>query len=395
MKNFKRTSSLLLAIAFCFSLASAHASAASANIGSAYHTYTYTEPVHFYLTASVQYSQLYGNQMTISSMSQTVINYNDSDIALQCPYFLAATGSRYNNTYGYYDLSVIDIPVSDSNTVYTSCNWAQFMANFYPNESTTYTIPTNTNDNSNGFYTEIGIWTGSYYDTSSLAYQHMGYWHGNGTLIKIDLVSNDSPTTTTTTTVSTVPPQSTSSLLSERSNSATLSIASTPNSEIVGMATLPVVATDPNFENILDIDQSNVALDNNGTVSISTPVAESTLYVKAPVILERVSTNKGMVWDSSLFNSHIIKDEESNFNLLVYTYDSNQLGACPEMAALNIGEQRVENTFSQIFYDKQGNETGGRLIFTVPSNFEFPAEYSVELISEIAHFEQQTITKTT
>lgn len=394
MRKFKRIFSLPLAIMVSFSLVSMHTLAASASIGSASHTYTYIEPVHFYLTASVQYSYLYGNKMTVTSMSQTVINYNDSDIALRCPYFLAATGSRYNDTYGYYNSTIIDIPDSYSNTTYTSCNWAQFMASYYPNESTTYTIPTSTNDNSNGFYTEIGILTDSYYDTSSLAYQHMGYWFGDGTLIKRDHVSNDGPIITTTT-VSTVSSQSASSLLSKGSNTATLSIASGSDSETVGMATLPVVATDPNFENLLDISQSDVVLDNNGTVSIGTPVAEGTLYVKTPVLLERISTNKGMVLDLSLFELNVIKDEESNFNLLVYTYDSNQFGAYPEMVALNIGEQRIENTFSQIFYDEQGNETGGRLIFTVPSNFELPAEYSFELISEIAHTEQQTIIRNT
>lgn len=392
MKNFRRVSLLLCAIVFCFSLVSVPASAASASIGSAFHTYTNVEPAHFYLTASVQYSELYDDQMTITSMSQTVINYNDSGTALQCPYFLVVTGSRYNNTYGYYNSTTIDIPDSYSNTAYTYCNWEQFMESYYPRESTTYTIPTDTNDNSNGLYTEIGIWTGSYYDTMSLAYQHMGYWFGDGTLIKRDYVSNDGPIVTTTT-VATVSTQSMPLISSEKGNTSVLSMDIAPNSEIVGMATLPVIATDSTFEDLLDINQSNVVLNQNGTVSIGTPITEDTLYIKTPVLLERITTNNGANLNPLAFDVCIIEDED--LDIMVCTYNEDQLGTFPETVSLNISGQYIENLFAQIFYDTQGNETGGRLIFAIPPDFDLSAEYSFELISEIVHTEQQTIIETT
>ena len=165
--------------------------AATLVVGSSTHTYTSSVPIHFSMTSSVSYSKLSGHEMEITSFTNRMKNFTDSQGSLIMPEFVVENSSYYHTTYSrlYAPLSY----PANSTWYSITCNWTNFISTYYPSyyssKGTTYAIPANASDNSEGMDTQSSInveaSTGAY-----LTYNYTTYWRGDGTYRVLDRITN-------------------------------------------------------------------------------------------------------------------------------------------------------------------------------------------------------------
>lgn len=398
MKKAKKLLAIVTALVLSISLLVTSASAETVLVAGSTHSYTTIQPCHFRLSSAVSYSQLYGNKMTITNMTSLIINYEGA--TLQCPYFKVENATRYNYTKGIYNNTTIPAGTSCSTTI----NWSNFLNTYYPNDkSTTYNIGKTTSDSTNLLYTELGVWTGSFYDYSSLAFQHVAYWFGNGYIKIEDSVCDNAPYWTSKT-VNTVKSSSNSALETYSVESASVAKSDTATSLAIktnirdseGITTLPVIATDSNFDNCIDTDAIQVELDEDGTfyVNIEDDIDTAALYVKMPFIVSVLDAEDRYITDSSLFSVEESDDEETDVTTLTLTYDCEDIDEIPNSATLQIGDNIIESFSSQVLWDSNtGEATSGILFFGVSGDntLNLNANYSLTLHDSIVAAEGPSI----
>ncbi|MGM9522354.1 MAG: hypothetical protein ACI3VB_07750 [Oscillospiraceae bacterium] len=363
--------------------------AATTNIGSSTHSYTSNEPAYFKLQGDVTYSELSGNYMTIDSMSSRIWNYSTSDVDICCPYFKVTTLTTTHDTVALYN----HIAVSPGTpNYYTNIDWKNYLNTYKNGASNRYTIPTSLNDSSAAICSEIGVRSDDYGSYSSIAYQYMAYWYGNGTVRLLDLVCDDAPVWTTkyvnTVSANSVLFSLTSGEVENYSAEKTDSIIQieVSSDEVIQIGSLPKISTDAEFEDCIEINPEQVQFVGNDSLQIvlDDGLEVEQLYVKMPTITIIDETASATVNNTEGLEAVSTYDEDTGVRLLILSYGSEDLPLIPNSAELT-NDSAVDFIASQVFFDSEGNATGGKLYFAIPDTYDITSAYTLKLVGELVN----------
>lgn len=392
----KKIISTAVALILVFCVMSASASAAyTVNIGSTTHDYTYVEPLYFKLQGDVTYSKLNSSGMIIDSMQSRIWNYSTSLVDVTCPIFKVETATLYQSTYSMQLYKYVSVPAGTSN-YYTSIDWAEFLSDNYYNKnnnwgSNEYTVPANTSVSDVALLTQIGVVADD--PDTGLMYNYTAYWYGNGYVKILDNVANDPYWTSKT--VNTLTPSSSGSvsysiatvnendsIISAEDGKLTFSLkANSDNS--VQYTSLPIVATDEDFENIIEISEDDVAI-IDGAMSISADCDEQvdTLYIKMPDITIVNDDAEMLVKNVNELQVQDIANEEVGTRLLQLTFDADTFDVTPNGAVL-LGDEEIKSVSTMVFFDEDNNVISGTFIFSVPDDYEYSNIFDMVLKGEL------------
>lgn len=397
----KKIISMAVALILVFCVMSASASASenvsyTVTLASSTHNYTETEPLYFMLQAYLSYSQLDSEGMIIDSMQSRVWNYNTSTVDVTCPMFIAQTATIYHSTYVKGLYKDVSLPAGTSN-YYTYVDWKKFASDYYKDDaannygSNKYPVPANQNVTDSALLITMGIVADEAY--KGIIYNYNSYWFGDGHVDILDSVANTpywtsktfltlTPTSLNSVSYSIDAVNENDSIISAEDGKLTFSLkANSDNS--VQYTSLPVVATDENFENIIEISEDDVAI-IDGAMSISADCDEQvdTLYIKMPDITIVNDDAEMLVNNVSELQVQDIVNEEAGTRLLQLTFDADTFDVTPNSAVL-LGDEEIKSVSTMVFFDEDNNVISGTFIFSVPDDYEYSNTFDMVLKGEL------------
>ncbi len=401
MRKSKKIMTTLICLTLIVGLVATNAFAATANIGSTTHNFTTGEPYHFRLQADVTYSELSGNNMTVDGMQYRLWNYSDSADSIGGANFTVQSGSGTHTTVGdlHYNSYIAAPGLSN---YFVNVNWDSYLeenyGSYYASHGTQYEIPMNTSETNKVMNIIIGVYGGDYYD-GGMGFNYSSYWYGNGYVNIMDNVANTPYWTSKY--VSTINNSNTLySIYEVEENEGLLNSAEDELSfklkvdgyDSVQFTTAPVIATDEEFKNTLDVDIDELLIENGDTMNVSVPYEDSdgdnTIFIKMPDITVVDDDAEMLVDDVDGIQIEEIIDEEDNSKILKLTYDENTFEIMPKAATLISGDYDIESTMSAVYFDETNETIGGTFMFDVPNDFTLEnVDYELLLTGELINIE--------